>query len=74
MSGAPIISGTNQLPKPPIKAGITTKKTMIRPWAVISTFHCWPSSTKSTPGLWSSIRIHTEIPPPIRPAITAKIR
>ena len=31
MSGAPIISGTNQLPKPPIIAGITMKKIMIRP-------------------------------------------
>ena len=43
MSGAPIISGTNQLPKPPIIAGMTMKKTMIRPWAVISTFQwCSP--------------------------------
>ena len=39
MSGAPIISGTNQLPKPPIIAGMTMKNTMIRPCAVISTFH-----------------------------------
>ena len=31
MSGAPIISGTNQLPKPPIMAGMTMKNTMIRP-------------------------------------------
>ncbi|MGY4327963.1 hypothetical protein ACVWWG_002380 [Bradyrhizobium sp. LB7.2] len=31
MSGAPIISGTNQLPKPPIIAGMTMKKIMIRP-------------------------------------------
>jgi hypothetical protein len=38
MSGAPIISGTNQLPKPPIIAGMTMKKTMISPCAVISTF------------------------------------
>ena len=37
MSGAPIISGTNQLPNPPIIAGMTTKNTMIRPWAVIIT-------------------------------------
>ena len=29
MSGAPIIKGTNQLPKPPIRIGITTKKTII---------------------------------------------
>ena len=39
MSGAPIIKGTNQLPKPPIIAGITMKNTMIRPCAVINTFH-----------------------------------
>ena len=39
MSGAPIMSGTNQLPKPPMMAGMTMKNTMIRPWAVISTFH-----------------------------------
>ena len=33
MSGAPIINGTIQLPKPPIIAGITMKNTMVRPWA-----------------------------------------
>ena len=37
MSGAPIISGTNQLPNPPIIAGMTTKNTMIRPCAVMMT-------------------------------------
>ena len=31
ISGAPIISGTNQLPKPPIIAGMTTKKTIKKP-------------------------------------------
>ena len=41
MSGAPIISGTIQLPKPPISAGMTKKNTMIRPWAVISTLYMW---------------------------------
>src|SRR3954465_2972909 len=46
MSGAPIISGTNQLPKPPIIAGITVKKTMISPCAVISTFQRWVHSPK----------------------------
>ncbi|POM67648.1 Hypothetical protein PHPALM_16314 [Phytophthora palmivora] len=30
ISGAPIIKGTNQLPKPPIRAGITKKKTIIK--------------------------------------------
>ena len=39
MSGAPIMIGTNQLPKPPIIAGMTMKNTMIRPCAEISTFH-----------------------------------
>ena len=38
MSGAPIISGTNQFPNPPIIAGISVKKIMISAWAVISTF------------------------------------
>ncbi len=37
MSGAPIISGTNQLPNPPKVAGMTTKNTMIRPCAVMIT-------------------------------------
>ena len=37
MSGAPIISGTNQLPKPPISAGMTMKNTMMRPWPVTNT-------------------------------------
>ena len=37
MSGAPIISGTNQLPNPPNVAGMTVKNTMISPWAVMTT-------------------------------------
>ena len=37
MSGEPIINGTSQLPNPPIIAGMTTKKTMIRPCAVTMT-------------------------------------
>ena len=39
MSGAPIISGTIQLPNPPIIAGITMKKIMIRPCAVTNTLY-----------------------------------
>jgi hypothetical protein len=85
MSGAPIISGTNQLPKPPIIAGITMKNTMIRPWAVINTFQrCRPSSKVApapahacrncTPGSASSARIRPEIAPPMIPATIAKIR
>jgi hypothetical protein len=37
MSGAPIMSGTNQLPKPPIRAGMTMKKIMISACAVTNT-------------------------------------
>ena len=54
MSGAPIMIGTNQLPKPPIIAGITMKKTMIRPCAVISTFHRWCASSIVASGMPSS--------------------
>ncbi len=34
ISGAPIMMGTNQLPNPPIKAGMTMKKIIIRPCIV----------------------------------------
>ena len=37
ISGAPIIKGTNQLPNPPIKIGITIKKIIIKAWAVTMT-------------------------------------
>ena len=57
MSGAPIISGTIQLPKPPIIAGITMKKIMIRPCAVTNTLKVCESWKNWTPGLCSSIRI-----------------
>src|ERR1700729_4302118 len=65
MSGAPIISGTNQLPKPPIGAGMTAKNTMIKPFAVISTSQAWPEWTSSEPGWRRLARIHTDAAPPI---------
>lgn len=37
ISGAPIISGTNQLPNPPIRIGMTIKKIMINACAVTTT-------------------------------------
>lgn len=37
MSGAPIIRGTNQFPKPPIMIGITMKKIITKAWAVTTT-------------------------------------
>jgi hypothetical protein len=43
ISGAPIIKGTNQLPKPPIIAGITKKKIIINACAVTTTLYNWKS-------------------------------
>jgi hypothetical protein len=57
MSGAPIISGTNQLPKPPIMAGITTKKIMMRPCAVTTVFQCCPVAIRELPGCINCMRI-----------------
>ena len=37
ISAAPSISGTSQLPNPPIKIGITIKKIIIKAWAVTTT-------------------------------------
>lgn len=37
ISGAPIISGTSQFPKPPIIIGITIKKIITNAWAVTMT-------------------------------------
>ena len=61
MSGAPIISGTNQLPKPPIIAGITMKKIMIRPCAVTNTLKVCASWKNWTPGYISSMRMAIDI-------------
>ena len=41
ISGAPIMIGTNQLPNPPIIAGMTIKKIIIRPWPVTKTLYKW---------------------------------
>lgn len=37
MSGAPIMRGTSQFPKPPIMTGITMKKIITKAWAVTIT-------------------------------------
>jgi hypothetical protein len=39
ISGAPIINGTNQLPKPPIMTGITKKNIITKACAVITTLY-----------------------------------
>ena len=50
MSGAPIMIGTIQLAKPPISAGMTMKKIMMRPCAVVNTLYmCLPASIAASP-------------------------
>ncbi len=74
MSGAPIISGTIQLPKPPIIAGMTMKKIMIRPCAVVNTLNMCASWKICMPGCCSSSRMAIDKMPPITPAIIANTR
>ena len=74
MSGAPIISGTNQLPKPPISAGMTAKKIISSPCAVTIVFHSWPVLKWCIPGENSSQRMISDSAMPVVPPITAKIR
>ena len=86
MSGAPIISGTNQLPNPPIIAGMTMKKIMIRAWAVtidvvavlgpLDDAHELMAEfggRSGCPARASSQRIRPEKAPPIRPAMMANM-
>jgi hypothetical protein len=77
MSGAPIISGTIQLPKPPIIAGITMKKIMIRPCAVVNTLNRVRgvlAVEEVQPGCISSMRIAIDSAPPISPPTMANTR
>lgn len=46
MSGALIINGTNQLPKPPIMVGMTKKKIITKACAVTITLYNWSSPNK----------------------------
>ena len=54
--------------------GMTTKNTMIRPWAVTTMFQKWPSGMNCMPGSWSSMRMYTDAAPPIRPARSENVR
>ena len=74
MSGAPIMIGTNQLPKPPIIAGITMKKIMIRPCAVANTLYSCGLGKNWMPGFCNSSRMPIDSRPPMMPAISAKHR
>ena len=73
MSGEPIIKGTSQFPKQPIRMGITIKKIMMKAWAVtITLYSC--SFPKNPEGYESWIRIMTLILVPIIPAQTPVIK
>jgi hypothetical protein len=75
MSGAPIIKGTNQLPKPPISIGITIKKIMTKACAVTKTLYSWLLPPRNLlPGCANSIRIKTDINIPIIPDKPPKIK
>ena len=74
MSGAPIINGTIQLPKPPIIAGMTMKKIMISPCAVVNTLKVCASWKNWMPGCMSSSRMPIDKTPPMRPPIKANTR
>ncbi len=74
MSGAPIISGMNQFPKPPINAGITAKKIISSPCAVTIVFHSWPVPTTWLFGNKSCARMISDKTAPVVAPISAKVR
>lgn len=67
MSGAPIIRGMSQFPKPPIIMGMTMKKIMMNAWEVTITLYTWSSSIK-LPGWPSSARMRRLRAVPTAPA------
>jgi len=74
ISGAPIIRGIIQLPKPPINTGITIKKIITKAWAVTITLYKCPSPAKIVlPGVDNSILINTLKAVPTIPANAPKI-
>ena len=69
----PNIKGINQLLNPPIKTGITKKKIIINPWAVIITLYAL-SDKKVGPGIRNSVRISNLKILPTNPENNPKIR
>ncbi len=68
ISGAPIIKGTNQLPNPPIKVGITIKNIITNAWPVTITLYSWLLPARIwLPGWASSILINTDKVVPATP-------
>ena len=74
ISGAPIISGTIQLPNPPMVAGMTMKNTMIKPCAVTNTLNISGLPKICMPGCISSSRMPIDSRPPTMPPIMASTR
>ena len=75
ISGAPSISGTNQLPKPPIMTGITKKNIITTACAVIITLYNWPLPANiCAPGAANSSLINIEKIVPTKPAKPPKIK
>ena len=75
MSGAPIIKGTNQLPKPPIRIGITTKKTITKAWPVTITLYKWWLYSKKLEFGWDRVNLmYNDKAVPATPDIAPKIR
>ena len=66
ISGAPNIRGRSQLPKPPIKVGITRKKIIRNACAVTIELYNW-SLPRRAPGWPNSARIKRLIDVPRRP-------
>jgi hypothetical protein len=73
ISPAPRSKGRKKLPSPPIKNGITIKKTITNAWAVTMTLKVW-SSLKIIPEEESSVRINTEKNKPNKPDKDPNIR
>ena len=75
ISGAPINIGTNQLPKPPIKTGITIKKIIKKACAVTTTLYSWWFPKKNWfPGYANSKRINKDNKVPIIPEKIPKMK
>ena len=75
ISGAPTKIGTNQLPKPPIKIGITIKKIIINACKVMKTFHKDTLSIiNCKSGRDNSKRIYTDNAVPITPENAPNIK
>jgi len=75
MSGAPIINGTNQLPKPPIKVGITIKKIITNACPVTITLYKWWLLSKKLPFGCANVNlIYNDRAVPATPEIAPNIK